>query len=239
MLLALDTSTETMSLALSGGKQLRLHEGDAGAKSSARIVPELLQLLALEGMRLQDVDAVVFGRGPGAFTGLRTSCAVAQGLAYGAAKPVLPIDSLMLVCEDAAQQCFGEQSRRGTIWVAMDARMNEIYAASYQWQGDHWRAMREPALYSCEALEQLWRSEKPDVVAGSALQVFGDRLDTGAARLVPQQRARALSLASVAQQQWALGGALDPALALPLYIRDKVALTTLERQALRDAKELQ
>lgn len=239
MLLALDTSTETMSLALSGAGQLRVHEGEAGAKSSARMVPELMSLLASAGLRLQDVDAIAFGRGPGAFTGLRTSCAVAQGLAYGASKPVLPIDSLMLVAEDAAQQCFDEHARCGRIWVAMDARMNEIYAASYEWQGDHWRTMREPALYSCEALEQLWSSEPPDIVAGSALQAFGGRLDTGTARRVPQQQARAISLARVAQQQWLLGGALDPALALPLYIRDKIALTTAERLALRDAKELQ
>jgi tRNA threonylcarbamoyladenosine biosynthesis protein TsaB len=239
VLLALDTSTETMSLALSGAGPLRLHEGEAGAKSSARMVPELMQLLDAAGLRLHDVDALAFGRGPGAFTGLRTSCAVAQGLAYGAAKPVLPIDSLMLVAEDAAQQCFDEQARRGTIWVAMDARMNEIYAAAYEWQGEHWRSVHEPALYSCEALEQAWCGKPADVVAGSALQAFGDRLDTGVARRVPQQRARALSLACVAQQQWRLGGALDPALALPLYIRDKVALTTAERLALRDAKELQ
>lgn len=238
VLLALDTSTEIMALALSGPACLRLHEGASGAKASARVVPELMRLLALEDLRLQDVDAIAFGRGPGAFTGLRTTCAVVQGLAYGAAKPVLPIDSLMLVAEDAALQCFADAARCGAIWVAMDARMGEIYAASYRWQGSHWSTETGPALFTREALEACWRIQAPDVVAGSALEAFGGQLDTGKARRVPQAQSRSTSLARVAQQQWRLGGALDAALALPLYLRDKVALTTAERQALRSAQEL-
>ena len=93
VLLALDTSTDTLALALSSPGGIHLHEGEAGAKSSARLVPELMQLLAGAGLGLPQVDAIAFGRGPGAFTGLRTACAVAQGLAYGAGKPVLSLDS--------------------------------------------------------------------------------------------------------------------------------------------------
>ncbi len=238
VLLALDTATEIMTLALSGPACMRLHEGESGAQASARMVPELMRLLALEELSLHDVDAIAFGRGPGAFTGLRTTCAVAQGLAYGAAKPVLPIDSLMLVAEDAALQCFAEAERCGTIWVAMDARMSEIYAASYRWQGSHWSAQTEPALFTRDALEACWQIQAPDVVAGSALEAFGGQLDTGKAGRVPRQRSRSASLARVAQQQWRLGCALDAALALPLYLRDKVALTTAERLALRRAQEL-
>lgn len=238
LLLALDTATEIMTLALSGPAGLRLHEGESGANSSARMVPELMRLLALAGFELKDVDAIAFGRGPGAFTGLRTTCAVAQGLAYGASKPVLPIDSLMLVAEDAALQSFADEDARGPIWVAMDARMSEIYAASYRWQGSHWLTGTEPALFTREALERCWKSQAPEVVAGSALEAFGGQLDTGKAQRVPRQQSRAASLARVAQQQWLLGGALDAALALPLYLRDKVALTTAERMALRSAQGL-
>ncbi|MBT9502221.1 MAG: tRNA (adenosine(37)-N6)-threonylcarbamoyltransferase complex dimerization subunit type 1 TsaB [Burkholderiaceae bacterium] len=236
VLLALDTSTETMALALISPARLFTHEGDSGAKSSAHMVPELMKLLAAAGLRLADVDGIAFGRGPGAFTGLRTACAVAQGLAFGAGKPVLPLDSLMLVAEDAAAQLGGDAAALGTVWVAMDARMQEIYAASYRWQGGHWQAVAEPGLYGPEALQQRWRNELPTVIAGSALPVFAGQLDTRGARLLPACAARAQSLARLAQQQWARGLAVDPALALPVYVRDKVAHTTAEREAQRSSQ---
>lgn len=236
VLLALDTSTETMALALISPAGLFTHEGEAGAKSSAHMVPELMKLLAAAGLRLADVDAVAFGQGPGAFTGLRTACAVAQGLAFGAGRPVLPLDSLMLVAEDAAAQLGGDAAALGTVWVAMDARMQEIYAAAYRWQGHHWQAVSKPALYGPEALQRRLRDEPPAVVAGSALQAFAGLLDTLGARLLPDCAARAQGLARLAQQQWALGLAVDPALALPVYVRDKVAHTTAEREAQRSAQ---
>jgi len=236
VLLALDTSTETMALALISPAGLFTHEGESGAKSSAHMVPELMKLLAAAGLRLADVDAIAFGQGPGAFTGLRTACAVAQGLAFGAGKPVLPLDSLMLVAEDAAAQLGGDAAALGTVWVAMDARMQEIYAAGYRWQGGHWQAVAAPGLYGPEALQQCWRDEPPAVIAGSALPAFAGALDTQGARLLPGCAARAQSLARLALQQWALGLVVDPALALPVYVRDKVAHTTAEREAQRNAQ---
>nr|WP_316642957.1 tRNA (adenosine(37)-N6)-threonylcarbamoyltransferase complex dimerization subunit type 1 TsaB [uncultured Roseateles sp.] len=236
VLLALDTSTETMALALISPAGLLTHEGESGAKSSAHMVPELMALLAAAGLRLADVDAIAFGQGPGAFTGLRTACAVAQGLAFGAEKPVLPLDSLMLVAEDAAAQLGGDRAELGTVWVAMDARMQEIYAAGYRWQSDRWQAVAEPGLYGPAALQQRWRDAPPTVIAGSALQAFAGLLDTQGARLLPGCAARAQSLARLAQQQWARGLAVDPALALPVYVRDKVAHTTAEREAQRSAQ---
>ncbi|MGS0756850.1 tRNA (adenosine(37)-N6)-threonylcarbamoyltransferase complex dimerization subunit type 1 TsaB, partial [Roseateles sp. GG27B] len=104
VLLALDSSTETMALALSGPAGRLYFEAAGGPQASVRLVPEALALLARAGLSLADVDAIAFGCGPGAFTGLRAACAVAQGLAFGAGKPVLSIDSLLLVAEDARQQ---------------------------------------------------------------------------------------------------------------------------------------
>src|SRR5213592_279188 len=132
-LLAFDTSTEVMSLALLRAGSLSVREGEGGAQASMRLIPEALRLLSDAGCALRDVDAIAFGRGPGAFTGLRTACSVAQGLAFGAHKPVLPVDSLLLVAEDARQ---GESPQ--SIWVAMDARMNEIYAACYRYADGRW-----------------------------------------------------------------------------------------------------
>src|SRR5687768_15735482 len=103
-LLAFDTSTESMSIALQMPQGVLLRESVGGAQASARLIPDILALLAEAGCTLGQLDAIAFGRGPGAFTGLRTACSVAQGLAFGAAKPVVPVDSLMLVAEDARGQ---------------------------------------------------------------------------------------------------------------------------------------
>ena len=227
VLLAFDTSTEVMSLALLRAGSLSVREGEGGAQASMRLIPEALRLLSDAGCALRDVDAIAFGRGPGAFTGLRTACSVAQGLAFGAHKPVLPVDSLLLVAEDALAQV-----QLSDCWVAMDARMDEVYAARYRWDGQRWHTEREPALYTLEALAAQWRVQPPAAVAGSAIEAFGDRLPVpSSAKRVPQARSRGAALASLAQQGWQQGAAIDAAQALPLYLRDKVALTTAEREA--------
>jgi len=231
VLLAFDTSTEVMSLALLRAGSLSVREGEGGAQASMRLIPEALRLLSDAGCALRDVDAIAFGRGPGAFTGLRTACSVAQGLAFGAHKPVLPLDSLLLVAEDALAQV-----QLSDCWVAMDARMDEVYAARYRWDGQRWHTEREPALYTLEALAAQWRAQPPSAVAGSAIEAFGDRLPVpSSAKRVPQARSRGAALASLAQQGWQQGAAIDAAQALPLYLRDKVALTTAEREAAKKA----
>ena len=231
VLLAFDTSTEVMSLALLRAGSLSVREGEGGAQASMRLIPEALRLLSDAGCALRDVDAIAFGRGPGAFTGLRTACSVAQGLAFGAHKPVLPLDSLLLVAEDALAQV-----QLSDCWVAMDARMDEVYAARYRWDGQRWHTEREPALYTLEALAAQWRAQPPAAVAGSAIEAFGDRLPVpSSAKRVPQARSRGAALARLAQQAWQQGAAIDAAQALPLYLRDKVALTTAEREAAKKA----
>jgi len=237
VLLALDSSTESMALALITPAERLLHEGEGGAKASAQMVPAALALLARAGLGLADVDAIAYGQGPGAFTGLRTACAVAQGLALGAGKPVLAIDSLMQVAEDARQQAAAAGTALGDrVWVAMDARMNEIYAAAYGWQDGRWQALAAPALYSAESLNARWAdasSLPPTAVAGSALAVFGAALQTGAASRWPESRSRAAALAELSQQAWDAGALRDAAEAMPVYVRDKVAFTTAERLAAR------
>jgi tRNA threonylcarbamoyladenosine biosynthesis protein TsaB len=231
-LLAFDTSTESMSIALCTPQGVLVRESAGGAQASARLIPDVLALLSETGCALAELDAIAFGCGPGAFTGLRTACSVAQGLAFGAGKPVLPVDGLMLVAHDARSQQAADD-----VWVAMDARMDEIYAAAYRWQGTRWSVRSAPALYAVDALNQRWQAEPPAVIAGSALDAFGERLHTASALRIPQPRSRAQALAEVAQQLWAEGKAVDAAHALPVYLRDKVAQTTVEREAIRLAKE--
>lgn len=220
VLLALDSSTDTMALALVTPGQTKVFEAAGGAQASARMLPEVKGLLASAGVRMGDLDAIAFGQGPGAFTGLRTACAVTQGLAFGLAKPVLAIDSLMLVAEDARMQGAGDD-----IWVAMDARIGEIYAARYRWDGV-WQVLEAPALYAPEALAAHWG--QPAAVAGSALAEYAAALGP-LANAWPQSRSRAAALGALALAAWQRGDTLDAAEALPVYVRDKVALTTAER----------
>ena len=233
-LLAFDTSTERMAVAvLCGGVEGTRNEA-GGAMASAHLVPLLQTLLAEVGLSLRQLDAIAFGRGPGAFTGLRTSCAVAQGLAFGASVPVLPIDSLLIVAEDARAQLGGAQAALD-VGVAMDARMDEVYAARYRWAEGAWACVLPPGLYTLAALAERWRLDAPAVVAGSALKAFGERLPLPGCRRIDTEADRAAALLRLAAAAWRAGQGVDAALALPLYLRDKVAQTTAERSAAKAA----
>ena len=237
VLLALDSSTETLVVALSRESGLLSHESEGGARASEQMVPQAMALLAQAGLTLAQLDAIAFAAGPGAFTGLRTACAVAQGLAFGASRPVLPIDSLLLVAEDLRLQ-QAPADLPGTCWVLMDARMNEVYAAAYRWLGDRWETLRAPALYGLPALIEALRGLPPQAVTGNALTAFAQDLAPALpAGIVQtsQARSRAAALGSLARQAFLAGRAVDAAEAMPVYVRDKVAQTTAERLAAKGA----
>jgi tRNA threonylcarbamoyladenosine biosynthesis protein TsaB len=229
-LLAIDSATERLAVAVTAGERQWTAEEEGGARASLRLLPLAFELLAAAGIEPAQLDAVAFGRGPGAFTGLRGACSAAQGLALGLGCPVLPLDSLALVAEDALAQHI--DAAQG-LWVAMDARMDEVYAGAYRYDGGAWRSVIEPALWTLPALAAAWAASPPHVVAGSAVTAFAGRLPIGQASCVPASRDRAAALARLARAAWARGDAVDAADALPLYLRDKVALTTAERQAAR------
>jgi tRNA threonylcarbamoyladenosine biosynthesis protein TsaB len=231
-LLAFDTATDHMSIALQAHGEVWVHEGAGGAQASANLIPAILSLLAQADLALRDLTAIAFGRGPGAFTGLRTACSVAQGLAFGAGLPVLPIDSLCAVAEDARLSDAPQET-----WVAMDARMGEIYAACYAFDGVDWLTVSAAALMTPAALNAAWQEAPPRAVAGSALTVFADQLNVAGAFCCPAALPGARAMLPLAQRLWQHGGAVDAALALPVYVRDKVAQTTLERDQQRAARD--
>lgn len=227
-LLGFDTSTELLAAGLQTPRgSLFTAQADGGAAASAALLPQIQTLLARAGLGFADLDAVAFGQGPGAFTGLRTACAVAQGIGLATGKPLLPIDSLLLVAEDARAQ-----TAAGDVVVLMDARMDEVYGGRYVWQEGGWRVLHAPALFSLAALPALWSNGAPSLCAGSALAAFGSRLalPDGCPRCETEQD-RAAALMRLAVHARAAGQAVDAADALPLYLRDKVALTTAERTA--------
>lgn len=227
-LLAFDTSTETLSLAVQQGERVLTHTGAGGAQASATLVPAALRLLAEAGLSVQALDAIVFGRGPGAFTGLRTACAVAQGLAWGAGVPVLPLDTLLAVAEDARQRHGATR-----VLALLDARMGEVYAAPFVWQaGTGWTAGAPPVVTPPEALSVPAGTPAPWALAGHGFDAFGPRLPPqwAAWPRLPAQPA-ATALLALAPARLAAGQAVPADEALPLYIRDKVAQTTAERLA--------
>lgn len=234
--LALDTSTDHIAAALSAGGRFHTACAPGGPQASAALMPLIQGLLERGGTRLQDLSCVAFGRGPGAFTGLRTACAVAQGLGFGLARPVLPLDSLLIVAEDARQQ--HDPAADGLdVAVAMDARMDEVYAGRYRWAGGRWQPLQPPGLYALDVLRDAWAGLPTQLLAGSALLAFGERLPLPAhwPRL-PQEADRAGALLRLALRAAEAGEGVDAAQALPLYLRDKVAFTTAEREAQRQAK---
>jgi len=233
VLLAFDTSGERTTVALASGEREWVRQEAGGSKASAILLPAILGLLREAGLGLADLDAIAFGRGPGAFTGLRTACSVAQGLAFGVGKPVLPLDTLLAVAEDARA---GASAFR--VWAATDARMDQAYAAEYAFADGCWQTRVSPLLSDIEPLARRWREAPPEAVAGDALLAFGPRLDSASALRLPQAIVSGAALLALARAAWAAGQAVDAAEALPLYVRDKVADTTRERDAARAAKAL-
>ena len=232
-MLAFDTSTEALSVALHCDAGTFVWNGPGGAAASAQLLPQIRSLLQQAGVELAQLQAIAFGNGPGAFTGLRTACAVAQGLALGASLPVLPVDSLLIVAE-------GERAEHPdapmNIDVVMDARMGEVYAGRYRWIDGRWQCQVAAALRTLDDLHALWARQPPLCVAGSAVPAFGERLHAVTALRVAGDIDRAAALMRVAQQLWHEHGGIDAAQALPLYLRDKVAMTVAEREAVRHAR---
>lgn len=224
-LLAFDTSGERIHAGVAVGDDVRVADEAGGAQASAKLIPCVRRLLGEAGIGLHELDAIAFGRGPGAFTGLRAACSAAQGLAWGAARPVLAIDTLMAVAEDARMRVGADD-----VWVAMDARMGEVFAGRYRWSDAGWTTLDAPALATPGELNTLLALSPSRWIVGSAPGAIGESL-----RWHPQTRIDAdakpsgHALLACARAAWARGETLDAGAALPLYLRNKVAFTTAER----------
>lgn len=230
-LLAFDTSTDTLSIAVQHGDAVWQHTGPGGAQASATLIPTVRNLMAQAGLSFDTLEAIVFGRGPGSFTGLRTACAVAQGLAFGArggqGVPVLPVDTLLAVAEEARHAHGCTQ-----VVAVLDARMDEVYHARCEWVAAEGRWHTE-ADFGLGAPESVL-APAGWTVAGNARTPYGERLAPMAAHVAALPTATALL--RLAPALLATGEGVPASDALPRYIRDKVAQTTAERAALRAAQ---
>lgn len=230
--LAFDTSTDVMSIALTDGVRAWQHSGPGGAKASTTLVPAILALLKESGLALGDLRAIAVGRGPGSFTGLRTACAVAQGLAFGARGsngsmgiPVLPIHTLLALAEEARLQ-----KESLFITALLDARMDEMYVQPYACH----QGILSP-LGDCKLIrpEHLAPDGKT-LYAGNVFEVYRSRLPEGLNSLTCLPTATAML--RLAPRLAASGHCVLASQALPLYVRDKVALTTTEREQIKALK---
>ena len=241
-LLAFDTGTEAMSVAVcrsdAGALRLWQHQAAGGANASTALIPTILDLLRQADLDLRSLDAVCFGSGPGSFTGLRTACAVAQGLAFGAGVPVLPVGSLLALAEDARLHHLAHAPAL-QVTALLDARMDEIYTATFAYCDQRWQTLQDATLLRPESLAPPAPSDGVQaVLAGNVFASYGARLALATAHWpAPEGVLRldaaptALAMLRLAPQLLAEGGAVAAHLAMPTYIRDKVAQTSAERAA--------
>lgn len=269
--LAFDTSTEALSVCLGVDGVCRSRDEPGGARASQRLLPLCAELLDAAGLRFADLHLIGMGAGPGAFTGLRTAAAVAQGLAYPLELPVARVNTLHAQAETAFALLRADgsvladpvEAEPGSVaLVANDARMGELYWQMFRASGDGWHSLHPPAVHPAESAVLAWAEVLADLpehlqtgtlprllACGNAWGEHADGLSATFACLAGQnprlsalQRAvlravdctpSAAAVARLALQQHARGQTVAAAQAQPVYVRDKVAQTTAERELSR------
>jgi tRNA threonylcarbamoyladenosine biosynthesis protein TsaB len=224
IILAIETSSELASVALSLNGEIITRETSGAQTHSQSVLPMVSELLAESGIVMARCDAIAFGSGPGSFTGVRTACGLAQGLAFGADLPVVSIVTLEAMAY-GCRQITGADN----VLPVLDARMNEVYWAQYRYDGE-WKVVFEPSLSRPEAV----RSDGRAVLCGNGLVAYGDKFDGALfdARhaqsvLLPHAR----QIVALADLKFQAGQAVSAQEAQPFYLRNKVAFTSAERAA--------
>lgn len=235
-LLALETSTEALSVAVSIDGDVRERFELAPRRHAELALPWADQLLAEAGVRRSQLDAIAVGRGPGAFTGVRLAIALAQGIAAALDRPVVPVSTLAALAMRTNEADAAGNSRR--VLAAIDARMGEVYSGAFLWRAD---GVLEPL--DTEAVAHPDAVELPDdgngwwgvgtgfaAVEGALQQRLADRFAWIDASALPH----AADVARLAAQALARGQALPAERVEPAYLRDNVALTLEQQRALRE-----
>lgn len=225
IILAIETSTELASAALLFGDELITEESPGVHTHSETILPMVQRLLARADIPLTRCAAIAFGAGPGSFTGVRTACGVVQGLAFGGELPVAPVVTL----EAMAQACREETAGAAdNVLAVLDARMGEVYWAQYRFENDQWKMAVEPVL-----------SRAADVRPQGTVQACGNGLVVYAADFAglpfvtdafTQLGPHAAQIARLGRSIYLQGKTISSQEAQPIYLRNKVALTTSERR---------
>jgi tRNA threonylcarbamoyladenosine biosynthesis protein TsaB len=230
-LLAIDTSTDRMSLAVQNGEHVITHQGAAGAQASTHLIHAVLDLLQQANVSLPSLQAIAFGQGPGAFTGLRTACSVSQGLALGLNIPLVPIDTLLCIAQSA-------EPVHTKVMSVLDARMGQVYSAAYERTSAGWSTVDKPMLSRPDELRwpAHWQ-DQPVLLTGNAVNSLAQELQhlQHPQVSVQEQWPDASAMLTLAAAAWQRGERVAAADAAPVYIRDEVARTTAQRLADKQA----
>ena len=224
-ILALDASTQWLSVAVFDGRTAAVIRERAGRAASERVLPLTAQVLAEAGVSLHALGGIAYGAGPGSFTGVRIACGVVQGLALGADLPVFGVSTLGAIAHTAWR---AGGSRR--VLACLDARMREVYVASYTRDDHGWTRIGDALVRKPDDVEPADGGEWHG--AGDGFAAYPDlaarlRLAACDSSIIPDAQ-------SVAEWAWphlVAGEGVEAAEAQPLYVRHRVALTTVERAA--------
>jgi len=222
-ILAIETSSELASVALSYQGEIISRETSGVHTHSQTVLPMVQEVLAQAGMRISQCEVIAFGAGPGSFTGVRTACGVAQGLAFGLDLPVIPIVTLQAMAQGCRDACGADD-----VLVLLDARMDEVYWAQYRYR-DGWQTISEPALSAASAV----KAEGQVIACGNGLTAYASVFDTMPLAMNARHDVmpHAAQVARLAQLEFAAGRIVNARDAQPVYLRNKVAFTTSERLA--------
>jgi len=224
-IIAIDTSCDLASVALLRGGKVDSLSSSGVQTHSQTVLPMLQQLLSQAGMTFKNCDAIAFGAGPGSFTGVRTACGVAQGLALGADLPVIPVVTL----EAMAEACR-EVSQAMDVLAVLDARMHEVYWAQYRYdETGEWQTVAAPALSPSSSV----KAAGPVVACGNGLSAYASSFSGSlfAKGSLPEIMPHAVHVAKLAERAFLRGQMVPARDAQPIYLRNKVALTVAERAA--------
>jgi tRNA threonylcarbamoyladenosine biosynthesis protein TsaB len=214
---AFETSTDWCSVALWLDGEILSVEQRAVQGHAERVLPMLEELCRMRGIKASQLDGVAFGAGPGSFTGLRIACGIAQGIAFARGVPALGVSTL---------EAIAEESGEARVLACLDARMGEVYSSALERRGARWH---EALPASCTAPAALPVPEGEGWVGcGNGFAAYGSM---SLARVIPELHPTAMAVARLAAPRLAAGEGVDAALAVPAYVRDKVAYTEAERMA--------
>jgi tRNA threonylcarbamoyladenosine biosynthesis protein TsaB len=233
-LLAFETATEACSVALWLDGEVRERFEVAPRRHAELSLPWADQLLAEAGVSKSQLDAIAVGRGPGAFTGVRLAVALAQGIALALDRPVVPVSTLAAL----AMQAHSLRPTGGSrVIAAIDARMGEVYAGTFELSEDDVVSLSQECVCSpdgFELAEGKWLGVGTGFAAadGALRRRFGNQL----VDVDPAALPHAADIAILAALAFARGESVAPERVEPAYLRNNVALTLAGQQALRDSR---
>ncbi len=221
-ILALETATDACSAALCIGGDIRERFEIAPRRHAALLLVFIDSLMAEAGLRATQLDAVAFGRGPGSFTGLRIAAGMAQGIAFGAQLPVLPVSTLAALAQGCLPGCNAP-----TVLAALDARMGEVYFGAFSvTENALVSALDEEQVCAPEAIPAHSRAEY--CIAGDAWRNYAEAMRAQLPRApvgsFEQARPHAADVARLARALWSHGAGVPAEQAAPVYLRNNVAV---------------